>query len=105
MDIYPIFFVKHFTSIVTVSEQQKARPGSTAAHKLIFCVTHVFMMRILVTSRYVCFYSILYPDTGRIYKRIFISYPISKNLQKGYFLFFFGAGYFEDIISYSGVWV
>jgi hypothetical protein len=28
-----------------------------------------------------------------------ISYPISKNLQKGYFLSFFGAGYFEDIIS------
>jgi hypothetical protein len=35
-----------------------------------------------------------------IYQRIFISYPISKNLQKGYFLSFFGAGYFEDIISY-----
>jgi hypothetical protein len=34
-----------------------------------------------------------------IYQRIFISYPISKNLQKGYFLSFFGAGYFEDIIS------
>jgi hypothetical protein len=33
MDIYPISFVKKFTSIVTVSEQQKARPGSTAAHK------------------------------------------------------------------------
>jgi hypothetical protein len=27
------FFVKNFASIVTVSEQQKARPGSTAAHK------------------------------------------------------------------------
>jgi hypothetical protein len=41
-------------------------------------------------------------DTGRIhiYQRIFISYPISKNLQKGYVLSFFGAGYFEDIISY-----
>jgi hypothetical protein len=35
-----------------------------------------------------------------IYQRIFISYPISKNFQKGYFLSFFGAGYFEDIISY-----
>jgi hypothetical protein len=34
-----------------------------------------------------------------IYQRIFISYPISKSLQKGYFLSFFGAGYFEDIIS------
>jgi hypothetical protein len=33
MDIYPISFVKFFASIVTVSEQQKARPGSTAAHK------------------------------------------------------------------------
>jgi hypothetical protein len=33
MDIYPISFVKKFASIVTVSEQQKARPGSTAAHK------------------------------------------------------------------------
>jgi hypothetical protein len=33
MDIYPISFVKIFASIVTVSEQQKARPGSTAAHK------------------------------------------------------------------------
>jgi hypothetical protein len=33
MDIYPISFVKNFASIVTVSEQQKARPGSTAAHK------------------------------------------------------------------------
>jgi hypothetical protein len=31
--IYPISFVKKFASIVTVSEQQKARPGSTAAHK------------------------------------------------------------------------
>jgi hypothetical protein len=40
-------------------------------------------------------------DTGRIYIKgyIYISYPISKNLQKGYFLSFFGAGYFEDIIS------
>jgi hypothetical protein len=35
-----------------------------------------------------------------IYQRIFISYPISKNLQKGYFLSFFGAGYLEDIIAY-----
>jgi hypothetical protein len=35
-----------------------------------------------------------------IYQRIFISYPISKNLQKGYFLSFFGVGYFGDIISY-----
>jgi hypothetical protein len=33
MDIYPISFVKIFASIVTLSEQQKARPGSTAAHK------------------------------------------------------------------------
>jgi hypothetical protein len=33
MDIYPISFVKIFASIVAVSEQQKARPGSTAAHK------------------------------------------------------------------------
>jgi hypothetical protein len=33
MDIYPISFVKIFASIVTVSEQQKARPGSTAVHK------------------------------------------------------------------------
>jgi hypothetical protein len=33
MDIYPISFVKNFASIVTVSEQQKARPGSTAEHK------------------------------------------------------------------------
>jgi hypothetical protein len=33
MDIYPISFVKIFASIVTVSEQQKARPGSSAAHK------------------------------------------------------------------------
>jgi hypothetical protein len=33
MDIYHISFVKKFASIVTVSEQQKARPGSTAAHK------------------------------------------------------------------------
>jgi hypothetical protein len=33
MDIYPISFVKFFASIVTVSEQQKARLGSTAAHK------------------------------------------------------------------------
>jgi hypothetical protein len=33
MDIYPISFVKNFASIVTVSEQPKARPGSTAAHK------------------------------------------------------------------------
>jgi hypothetical protein len=33
IDIYPISFVKIFASIVTVSEQQKARPGSTAAHK------------------------------------------------------------------------
>jgi hypothetical protein len=33
MDIYPISFVNIFASIVTVSEQQKARPGSTAAHK------------------------------------------------------------------------
>jgi hypothetical protein len=33
MDIYPISFVKKIASIVTVSEQQKARPGSTAAHK------------------------------------------------------------------------
>jgi hypothetical protein len=30
---YPISFVKNFASIVTVSEQQKARPGSTAAYK------------------------------------------------------------------------
>jgi hypothetical protein len=35
-----------------------------------------------------------------IYQRILISYPISENLQKGYFLSFFGAGYIEDIISY-----
>jgi hypothetical protein len=33
MDIYPISYVKQIASIVTVSEQQKARPGSTAAHK------------------------------------------------------------------------
>jgi hypothetical protein len=33
MDIYPISFVKNFASIVTVSEQQKAQTGSTAAHK------------------------------------------------------------------------
>jgi hypothetical protein len=35
MDIYlyPISLVKKIASIVTVSEQQKARPGSTAAHK------------------------------------------------------------------------
>jgi hypothetical protein len=33
MDKYPISFVKKFASIVTVSEQPKARPGSTAAHK------------------------------------------------------------------------
>jgi hypothetical protein len=33
MDIYPISFVKKFASIVTVSELQKTRPGSTAAHK------------------------------------------------------------------------
>jgi hypothetical protein len=33
MDIYPISFVKKFASIVTVFEQQKARPGKTAAHK------------------------------------------------------------------------
>jgi hypothetical protein len=33
MDIYPISFVKIIASIVTDSEQQKARPGSTAAHK------------------------------------------------------------------------
>jgi hypothetical protein len=33
MDIYPISFVKNFASVVTVSEQQKARPGKTAAHK------------------------------------------------------------------------
>jgi hypothetical protein len=31
--VYPISFVKNFASIVTVSLQQKARPGSTAAHK------------------------------------------------------------------------
>jgi hypothetical protein len=31
MDIYPISFVKNFASIVTVSEQQKARPDSTTA--------------------------------------------------------------------------
>jgi hypothetical protein len=31
--IYPISFVKNIASIVTVSEQLKARPGSTAAHK------------------------------------------------------------------------
>jgi hypothetical protein len=36
MDIYPISFVKFFASIVTVSEQQKARPGSTAAQFLDF---------------------------------------------------------------------
>jgi hypothetical protein len=35
-----------------------------------------------------------------IYQRIFISYPISKIIvKKVYFLSFFGAGYFEDIIS------
>jgi hypothetical protein len=39
-------------------------------------------------------------QTPEGYQRIFISYPIFKNLQKGYFLSFFGAGYFEDIISY-----
>jgi hypothetical protein len=33
VDIYPISFVKFFASIVTVSELQKARTGSTAAHK------------------------------------------------------------------------
>jgi hypothetical protein len=32
MDIYPISYI-HYASIVTVSEQPKARPGSTAAHK------------------------------------------------------------------------
>jgi hypothetical protein len=32
MAIYPISFVIIFASIVTVSEQQKARPGSTAAN-------------------------------------------------------------------------
>jgi hypothetical protein len=31
--VYPISFVKNFASIVTVSEQQNARPGSTAEHK------------------------------------------------------------------------
>jgi hypothetical protein len=36
-----------------------------------------------------------------IYQRIFISYPISKNLQKGYFLSFFGAGCFESILGIS----
>jgi hypothetical protein len=30
MDIYPISFVKNFASIVTVSEQQKARPGKNS---------------------------------------------------------------------------
>jgi hypothetical protein len=30
--VYPISFVKKIASIVTVSKQQKARPGSTAAH-------------------------------------------------------------------------
>jgi hypothetical protein len=35
MDIYPISFVKNFASIVTVSEQPKARPGSTAARKYL----------------------------------------------------------------------
>jgi hypothetical protein len=35
MDIYPISFVKFFASIVAVSEQQKARPGSTAAHQVL----------------------------------------------------------------------
>jgi hypothetical protein len=37
MDIYPISFVKIFVpkvSIVTVSEQRKARPGSIAGHEL-----------------------------------------------------------------------
>jgi hypothetical protein len=33
MDIFPISFVKIFASIVTVSEQQKARPGSTVTQK------------------------------------------------------------------------
>jgi hypothetical protein len=33
MYIYPISFDKNFASIVTVSEQRKAIPGSTAAHK------------------------------------------------------------------------
>jgi hypothetical protein len=33
MYLHPISFVNIFASIVTVSEQRKARPGSTAAHK------------------------------------------------------------------------
>jgi hypothetical protein len=35
---------------------------------------------------------------GYISKDIYISYPLSKNRQKGYFITFFGAGYFKDII-------
>jgi hypothetical protein len=46
-----------------------------------------------------CGHTILQTPEGYISKDIYISYPISKNLQKGYFLSFFGAGYFEDIIS------
>jgi hypothetical protein len=47
------------------------------------------------------------PDTGRmyikgyLYQRIFISKDIYilSYIQKGYFLSFFGAKYFEDILS------
>jgi hypothetical protein len=33
MDLYPISFDNAGKNFDTVSEQQKARPGSTAAHK------------------------------------------------------------------------
>jgi hypothetical protein len=37
-------------------------------------------------------------DTGRIYIKGYL-YPVlyKKNRQKGFYLSFFGAGYFEDI--------
>jgi hypothetical protein len=43
------------------------------------------------------YYRLHQTPEGYISKDIYI---LSKNLQKGYFLSFFGAGYFEDIISY-----
>jgi hypothetical protein len=48
MDIvYPISFVKIVASIVTISEQQKARPCSTAAHKssTFYIKTLIFQQR------------------------------------------------------------
>jgi hypothetical protein len=46
MDIYPISFVNFFANIVTVSEQQKARPGKVAvvreSHKLFLSLTGKF---------------------------------------------------------------